>query len=404
MPGLEGARGRLQRIDGGVDPLLHDRRDEDDRRVEVRERGRRSRVREVVGRHVDRLHGGHRPGRRRGDPLLQLAHLGRERRLVADGARHAPEERRDFGARLDEPEDVVDEEQHVLALVAEVLGHRQPGEADAQARARRLVHLPVDEGDLVHHARIPSSRARGRCPRACARRRPAKTDTPPCCNATLWMSSWMRTVLPVPAPPKSPTLPPFTNGAIRSIDLDPGLEGLHLRREVAEGRRVAVNGPALHVVRRRPRLVDRLADHVPEPPERRRPDGDGDRAPVSTQVAPRAKPSVESIATARTRSSPRCCCTSATSVRDSSPSRDLDLERACRSRGAVGEDGVDDDALDLDDLARVRAVRSVLGHGSPDAKGLGGGSPRAGRGVYRGAPPRAAATRAWLENYGAKRR
>jgi hypothetical protein len=37
--------------------------------------------------------------------------------------------------------------------------------------------------------------------------------------------------------------------------------------------------------------------------------------PVSTQTAPRARPSVESIATARTRSSPRCCCTSAISVR-----------------------------------------------------------------------------------------
>ena len=91
---------------------------------------------------------------RRGDPLLQLAHLGRERRLVADGARHAAEQRRHLGARLDEAEDVVDEEQHVLALVAEVLRHRQAGEADAQARARRLVHLAVDERDLVDHVRL----------------------------------------------------------------------------------------------------------------------------------------------------------------------------------------------------------------------------------------------------------
>ena len=54
----------------------------------------------------------------------------------------------------DEAEDVVDEEQHVLALVAEVLRHRQAGEADAQARARRLVHLAVDERDLVDHPRL----------------------------------------------------------------------------------------------------------------------------------------------------------------------------------------------------------------------------------------------------------
>ena len=109
------------------------------------------RVGEVVGGHVDRLHRRDGARLRRRDPLLQLPHLGGERRLVADGARHAAEERRDLGARLDEAEDVVDEEQRVLALVAEVLRHRQAGEADAEARARRLVHLPVDERDLVDH-------------------------------------------------------------------------------------------------------------------------------------------------------------------------------------------------------------------------------------------------------------
>src|SRR4029079_17867721 len=45
-----------------------------------------------------------------------------------------------------------DEEENVLALVAEVLRHRQAGEADAEARARRLVHLAVDERDAVDHS------------------------------------------------------------------------------------------------------------------------------------------------------------------------------------------------------------------------------------------------------------
>ncbi len=44
-----------------------------------------------------------------------------------------------------EAEDVVDEEQHVLALIAEIFGDRQAGEADAGARARRLVHLAVHQ-------------------------------------------------------------------------------------------------------------------------------------------------------------------------------------------------------------------------------------------------------------------
>jgi hypothetical protein len=81
-----------------------------------------------------------------------LTHLGLQRGLVADLGRHAPEQRRDLGAGLDEPEDVVDEQQHVLAAVLpEVLGHRQAGEADAHAGAGRLVHLPEDQDGLVDH-------------------------------------------------------------------------------------------------------------------------------------------------------------------------------------------------------------------------------------------------------------
>ena len=76
-------------------------------------------------------------------------------RLVAHGGGHAAEERRHLGARLHEAEDVVDEEQHVLAaLVAEVLGHRQAGQADPQAGAGRLVHLAVDERRLLDDAAL----------------------------------------------------------------------------------------------------------------------------------------------------------------------------------------------------------------------------------------------------------
>jgi hypothetical protein len=66
-------------------------------------------------------------------------------------ARAAPTSR----AGLREAEDIVDEEQHVLALVAEIFGDSQASEADADARARRLVHLPntsapgPDRGTIV---------------------------------------------------------------------------------------------------------------------------------------------------------------------------------------------------------------------------------------------------------------
>ena len=106
------------------------------------------RVGQIVGRHVDRLHRGDRALGRGGDALLQRAHVGGERRLVAHRRRDAAEQRRHFGARLREAEDVVDEEQHVLALVAEVLGDGQAGQRDAGAGARGLVHLAVHEGAL----------------------------------------------------------------------------------------------------------------------------------------------------------------------------------------------------------------------------------------------------------------
>ncbi len=104
------------------------------------------RVRQIIGRHVDRLHRGDRSFGRGGDPFLQVSHVGRERRLIADRRGHAAEKRRDFRARLGEAEDIVDEEQHVLALVAEILGDGEACQPDAGARPRRLVHLTKDHG------------------------------------------------------------------------------------------------------------------------------------------------------------------------------------------------------------------------------------------------------------------
>ncbi len=50
---------------------------------------------------------------------------------------------------------------------------------------------------------------------------PAKTEKPECFMATLLISSMMSTVLPTPAPPKRPILPPRRNGWMRSTTLMP---------------------------------------------------------------------------------------------------------------------------------------------------------------------------------------
>ncbi len=113
------------------------------------EGGGRRRVGQIVRRHVDRLHRGDRSLLGAGDPLFQGPEIGRQGRLVADRRWDASQQRRDFGPCLGKAEDVVDEEQHILALlVAEIFGEGEAAEADTGARPGRLVHLAVDEGRL----------------------------------------------------------------------------------------------------------------------------------------------------------------------------------------------------------------------------------------------------------------
>ena len=110
------------------------------------EERRHGRIGEIVGRHIDRLDRGDGGARDRGDPLFQVGDLGGQGRLVADARRAAAEQAGDLAARLDEAEDVVHQEQHVpMLLVPEILGDGERGEADAPARAGRLVHLAEDQ-------------------------------------------------------------------------------------------------------------------------------------------------------------------------------------------------------------------------------------------------------------------
>ncbi len=169
---VEDPAARVERVHGRVDPERRDVAREHGRGVQVRERRVRRRVRDVVRGHVDRLQGRDRTAAGRRDPFLQRAHLARQVRLVADGARHPAEQRGDLRPRLREAEDVVHEQQHVqVDLVAEVLGHRERRERHAKAHAGRLVHLAEHQRGLRPGRPTRSSPGRGRCPHGCARRR-----------------------------------------------------------------------------------------------------------------------------------------------------------------------------------------------------------------------------------------
>ena len=106
------------------------------------------RVGQVVRGHVHGLDRGDRADLGGRDAFLQAAHFLGQRRLVAHGGRHAAQQRGHFGAGQRVAVDVVHEEQHVAAFVTEGFGDRETGQGDAQAVARRLVHLAVDHRDL----------------------------------------------------------------------------------------------------------------------------------------------------------------------------------------------------------------------------------------------------------------
>ena len=140
----------LQRVDRGIDAQLRDGSGQNRGRIQVGKGRGRGRVRQVVGRDIDGLNRGDRTVSCGCDALLQVAHLGCQRRLITDGGGHAPQQGRDFGARLGETEDVVDEQQNVLAgAVTEIFRNRQAGQRHAETGSGRLVHLAEDQRRLV---------------------------------------------------------------------------------------------------------------------------------------------------------------------------------------------------------------------------------------------------------------
>ena len=149
---------------------------------------------------------------------------------------------------------------------------------------------------------------------------PANTETPPKFLATRVIISWMSTVLPTPAPPNSPILPPRTYGVSRSRTLMP------VSRISVRGSSWSKGGGSRWIDQRS--LISREAagtsSGTPSTlntcPLVTSPTGTVIGPPVLTTVAPRVRPSVGAMEMVRTVLSPRCCSTSSVRVRVS-PSR-----------------------------------------------------------------------------------
>ena len=206
----------------------------------------------------------------------RAAHLGLQRRLVADLRGHPPEQRRDLGAGLHEPEDVVDEQQHVLALVAEVFGHRQPRQGDAHAGTRRLVHLAEHEHRLVEHARLlhlqPQVVALAGALAHAAERGQAAVLLGQVVDQLLDQHG-----LADAGAAEQPDLAALGVGREQVDDLDARLEHLGRRRQVLDARRGLVDAASLDVRRQRLAEVDRVAEQVEDASQRGLADGHRDR-------------------------------------------------------------------------------------------------------------------------------
>ena len=139
----------VEGIDGGVDTKLGNGTGKDGGGVQVSEGGGRGGIGKIIGRHVDGLDGGNGTLGGGGNTLLEATHVRGKSGLVTDGGGNTSEKGGHLGTGLGEAEDVVNEEEHILALlVTEVLGNGETGKGDTGTGTRGLVHLTVHEGGL----------------------------------------------------------------------------------------------------------------------------------------------------------------------------------------------------------------------------------------------------------------
>jgi hypothetical protein len=229
---------------------------------------RRSRISDVVGRNINRLHRRDRSGLRRSDALLKVTHLGCQCRLITDGARHASEKRGHFGTSLSKAEDVVDEHKDVLVLdVAEIFSDSQTGKSNTQTRSGRLVHLTVNQRDVLENSRFLELEVEiVSFARSLTHTAEHGFSAVTLCNVIDELLN--HDGLADTGAAEESDLSTLHEWRDQVDDLDAGLEHFSLRLEVREQRRRAVNRPALHFRPDRRTVIDWLAEHVENSSER----------------------------------------------------------------------------------------------------------------------------------------
>ena len=182
-----------------------------------------------------------------------------------------PSKRGDFGVGLHEAENIVDEEDDVLAFfVAEIFGDRDSGQRDAGARAGRLVHLAVHQRGFCDDARL------GQLAIEVVALARALADAGKHRHAAVLLGDVVDEFengdgLADAGAAEQTDLPAACERANQVDDLDAGLEDFGLDGLVGEGGRVAMNRHQ-RLALDWPALVDRISGDVHDAPERARPD------------------------------------------------------------------------------------------------------------------------------------
>ena len=146
---VEHTRLGVKGVDSRVDTELGNTTRQDGGGIQVSKGGGRGRVGQIVGWDIDGLDGGDGTLLGGSDTFLHATHISGEGRLVTDGGGDTTKEGGDLGTGLGEAENVVNEEQDVLAfLITEILCNGETSEGDASTGTRRLVHLTKNKSDL----------------------------------------------------------------------------------------------------------------------------------------------------------------------------------------------------------------------------------------------------------------
>ncbi|RUS14931.1 hypothetical protein BC938DRAFT_477160 [Jimgerdemannia flammicorona] len=139
----------VERVHCGVDTQFSNTTGQDSSGIQMGESGGWGGIGQIVCGYVHGLNGGDGTLLGGGDTFLHTALLRLRSGLVTDSRGDTTQQGRHLGTGLSEPEDVVDEKQHILAfLVAEIFGDGQASEGDTSTGTWGLVHLTEHKGAL----------------------------------------------------------------------------------------------------------------------------------------------------------------------------------------------------------------------------------------------------------------